>query len=122
MDKYQNEVKEKYGKTKAYHEYQQKTKNYTNNQWDNVTNGLNEIIKEFASKMQEGLKYDSVEVLLLVEKLQNYITDNYYTCTKEILLGLGKMYVEDLRFKNNIDKFGNGTALFISSAINKFCS
>ena len=86
MDKYQNEVKEKYGKTKAYQEYQQKTKNYTNNQWDNVTNGLNEIIKEFASKMQEGLKYDSVEVLLLVEKLQNYITDNYYTCTKEILL------------------------------------
>ena len=72
--------------------------------------------------MQEGLKYDSIEVLLLVEKLQNYITDNYYTCTKDILAGLGQMYVLDERFKKNIDQNGEGTAEFISSAISFYCT
>lgn len=53
----------------------------------------------------------------LVEKLQNYISANYYTCTDEILVGLGQMYVADERFKNNIDKHAEGTAEFASQAI-----
>lgn len=49
--------------------------------------------------------------------LQNHITENYYTCNREILSGLGQMYVADERFKNNIDKHAEGTAEFISEAI-----
>ena len=52
-----------------------------------------------------------------MKTLQNHITENYYTCTNEILAGLGKMYVADERFKNNIDKHGDGTAAFVSEAI-----
>jgi hypothetical protein len=52
-----------------------------------------------------------------VKKLQSHITENYYTCTIEILSGLGQMYVADERFKNNIDKHADGTAAFISEAI-----
>ncbi|MBQ4630153.1 MAG: TipAS antibiotic-recognition domain-containing protein, partial [Clostridia bacterium] len=33
---------------------------------------------------------------------------------------LGRMYVCDERFKNNIDKSGEGTAKFVAEAI-KFC-
>ena len=54
-------------------------------------------------------------------KLQAYITDSYYTCTDEIIAGLGKMYVADERFKNNIDKYGEGTADFVAEAIAVFC-
>lgn len=58
-------------------------------------------------------------VNFLFKKLQNFITENYYTCTDEILKGLGEMYVFDERFKNNIDKAGGiGTAEFTSKAIN----
>ena len=54
----------------------------------------------------------------LVLKLQSYITENFYTCTNEILAGLGKMYVADCEFKNNIDSYGGkGTAEFVSKAI-----
>ena len=60
---------------------------------------------------------DSVEAQALVAKLQAHITANYYTCTDEILAGLGKMYVDDERFKKNIDKYGEGTAEFASAAI-----
>ena len=53
----------------------------------------------------------------LVKLLQDHITENYYNCTDEILAGLGQMYVADVRFKNNIDKHGDGTAEFIREAI-----
>ena len=53
--------------------------------------------------------------------LQNHITENYYHCTREILFGLGQMYVADERFKNNIDKHADGTAAFIRDAITAYC-
>ena len=57
---------------------------------------------------------------VLVAKLQAHITANYYTCTDEILAGLGKMYVADERFKKNIDKYGEGTAEFASNSISLY--
>ena len=121
MNKYVSEVKEKYGNTTAYQEYTEKTKNYSSDKWNDLTKGMNDILQEFAFKKEEGFLSDSIEVQNLVKKLQNFITENYYLCTKEILANLGKIYVEDIRFKNNIDKFKEGTAVFISSAIKVFC-
>ena len=57
----------------------------------------------------------------LVKKLRNHIAENYYTCTNPILSGLGQLYVADERFRNNIDKHGDGTAAFVSEAIARFC-
>jgi hypothetical protein len=54
--------------------------------------------------------------------LQNHITENYYLCTNEILVSLGQMYVADERFKHNIDKHADGTAMFICEAIAVYCS
>ena len=78
------------------------------------------IFAEFAACKESGSSADSAEAQALVTKLQEHITANYYTCTDEILAGLGKMYVADERFKKNIDKYGVGTAEFISEAIAVF--
>ena len=60
----------------------------------------------------------SGEAQALVKKLQDYITEHMYTCTKEILSGLGKMYAGGGDFTTNIDRFGGeGTAVFVSQAI-----
>ncbi len=75
------------------------------------------LIKEFALGMQSGTKPWDAEAQALVNKLQDYITMHYYTCTNEILTGLGEMYVADERFKTNIDKHADGTAEYISKAI-----
>ena len=72
---------------------------------------------EFAACKDSGVRADSAEAQALVAKLQAHITANYYTCTDEILAGLGKMYVADERFKKNIDKCGDGTAEFAAEAI-----
>ena len=79
------------------------------------------IFTEFAECKNHEYDVNLPEVQSLVGKLQEYITQNYYTCTNEILVGLGQMYVADERFKKNIDKYGEGTAEFTSEAIAVFC-
>lgn len=117
MKNYDLEVKQRFGETTAYKEYEQKTANYTQDQWQDVNDGLMTILAKFAECMKDGNTADSDEAQALVKELHNYITVNYYTCTNEILSGLGQMYVADERFKNNIDKYSPGTAVFIGQAI-----
>ena len=121
MNKYSTEARERWGDTSAYCEHEQKTKNYTKEKWAKANDGLMAIFAEFAVCKNSGESADSVEAQALVAKLQAHITANYYTCTDEILAGLGKMYVADERFKKNIDKYGEGTAEFASVAIAVFC-
>ena len=106
-----------YGNTAAYREHEHKTKSYTKEKWAEANDGLMAIFAEFAAYKKNGAGADSVEAQVLVAKLQEHITANYYTCTNEILAGLGNMYVADERFKKNIDKYGGGTAEFAADAI-----
>lgn len=121
MKNYENEARERWGNTAAYHEHEQKTKNYTKEDWAKANDGLMAIFAELAMCKNNGASANSAEAQTLVAKLQAHITDNYYTCTDEILVCLGKMYVADERFKNNIDKYGEGTADFVADAISVFC-
>ena len=120
-NKYENEALENWGNTDAYNEYTKKTKNYTKEKWADATDGLMSIFAEFAACRDNYNDAASAEAQELVSKLQAHITANYYTCTDEILAGLGKMYVADERFKKNIDKYNEGTAEFVAEAIEFFC-
>ena len=114
---YETEARSRWGETAAYREHEEKTKNYTKEKWQEANEGLLSIFADFAACKNSGASADSAEAQALVAELQAYITENYYTCTAEILGGLGKMYTCDERFKNNIDKYGAGTAEFVSEAI-----
>ena len=116
-NKFEIEARERYGDTAVYREHEQKTKNYTKEKWAEANEGLMAIFAEFAVCKASGASADSPEVQALVAKLQAHINANYYTCTDEILAGLGKMYVADERFKKNIDKYGEGTAEFAAEGI-----
>ncbi len=117
MKNYETGARSRRGTTDAYREHEQKTKNYTKEKWAEANDGLMTIFAEFAVCKNSGASADSAEAQALVAKLQAHITENYYTCTDEILAGLGKMYVADERFKKNIDKYGEGTAEFVAEAI-----
>ena len=117
MNDYKIEARSRWGTTDAYREHEQKTKNYTKEKWAEANDGMMAIFAEFAACKDSGVRADSAEVQALVSKLQTHITTNYYTCTDEILAGLGKMYIADERFKKNIDKCGEGTAGFAAEGI-----
>ena len=117
MKNHETEARERWGDTATYREHEEKTKNYTKEKWAEANDGLMSIFVEFAVCKDSGVGADSAEAQALVAKLQSHITSNYYTCTDEILAGLGKMYVADERFKKNIDKYGDGTAEFAAEGI-----
>ena len=121
FEKHKDEAKEKWGKTDAYREHAQRTKNYSKQKWNDLAAGMDHIMAEFALCMRKDETPDSAVAQILVKLLQNHITENYYLCTNEILAGLGQMYVADERFKNNIDKHADGTAAFICEAIEVYC-
>lgn len=111
IDRYADEVKQRWGHTNAYKEFGQKHLNPADK-----TDELMQIFKEIGEIRH--LSPGCAEAQNLIKKLQNFITDNYYTCTDEILKCLGEMYISDERFKNNIDKAGGiGTAEFTAKAI-----
>ena len=116
-EKYEKEAYERWGDTSTYREHVEKTKNYAKEKWAEANDGLMAIFAEFSACKNSGASADSDEAQALVAKLQAHITANYYTCTDEILAGLGKMYVADERFKKNIDKYGDGTAEFAAEGI-----
>ncbi len=117
---YEKEAKMRWGETDAYKEHQEKTKDYSKDKWQEANAGLYAIFDAFANCKADGATPNSKEARALVEELQNHITKQYYTCTDEILAGLGQMYVADERFRKNIDKHGEGTAAFVSEAIEKY--
>ena len=121
FEKYKTEAREKWGKTDAYKEHAERTKNYSKQKWNDLAEGMEHIMAEFALCMRKDQSPDSIEAQKLVKILQNHITENYYLCTDEILAGLGQMYVADERFTNNIDKHADGTAAFICKAIAVYC-
>lgn len=81
---------------------------------------MNDLFREIGRL--RTLSPDCEQAQDCVKKLQSFITENCYTCTKEILSGLGRMYVADERFRKSIDKAGGeGTAAFIAKAIENYC-
>ena len=97
MKSYEEEARFRWDNTDAYREHEQKTKNYTKEKWAEANAGMMAIFAEFAVCKQNGVSADSAEAQALVAKLQAHITENYYTCTDELLAGLGEMYVTDER-------------------------
>ena len=120
-EKYAREAKEKWGSTAAYKESTEKTAGYSKEKWGEINSGMDSLIAEFAECVKNGVQPTDDVAQKLVKKWQDFITENYYTCTNEILSGLGEMYTADERFKENIDRHGEGTAEFMSAAIKVYC-
>lgn len=120
-EEYANEAKERWGDTAAYKESAEKTADYSADKWKQVDSAMEERIAEFANCKRKGFAPSSKEAQVLAKNWQKFISENYYTCTEEIFASLGEMYVADERFKKNIDRHGDGTALFMSDAIKAYC-
>lgn len=116
IDEYAAQAKASWGKTDAYKEYEQKSKGRSKEVQQKLNVEMMNIFAKF-SKIKE-LPPSSAEAVALAKELQDHITENYYTCTDEILLGLGAMYAGGGDFTDNIDKVGGeGTAVFACKAI-----
>ena len=120
IDEYAARAKASWGNTPAYKEFEEKSKGRTKEQDRDISRGMMDIFAEFGAIRTTDPASEEAQVL--VKKLQGYITENFYTCTDEILNGLGKMYSGGGEFTKNIDSYGGeGTAEFAHQAIEIYC-
>lgn len=120
IDEYAAQAKAYWGKTPAYKEFEEKSRGRTKEEDKKIYQGMIDIFGEFGQI--RNTEPSSKDAQALVKKLQDYITEHMYTCTKKILSGLGKMYAGDGDFTKNIDSYGGeGTAEFTSQAIEIYC-
>lgn len=120
INRYKEEVRERWGSTQIYKEYEKKTKDKTDKELGTMADKLLSLFDEIGSLRK--LPPDAKEVQAKIMELQKFITDHYYTCTNEILQDLSRMYVFDERMEQNIDKAGGeSTARFVKQAVAVYC-
>ena len=119
IDEYAKQAKESWGKTAEWKEYQKKSAGRTAEDESKIAVKLMSVFGEIGEIRDTSP--ESPEAQRLVRKLQDSITENYYTCSDEILSSLGKMYAGGGSFTQNIDKVGGaGTAEFTHQAIEAY--
>ena len=120
LDEYMNRAKKQWGSSSEYKEFEQKTKNQSSTDRQTVIKDFMQLFVEFGQLKEKDPA--AQETQDQVKKLQNYITDHFYTCSDKILSGLGQMYASDSEFSANIDTAGGiGTAKYVSEAIRIYC-
>lgn len=114
IERYKEEVKERWGQSEAYREFvqrQQKGETFEKSETQMMS-----LFTEIGMLREQPPADRKVQDK--IRELQSFITDHYYNCTNDILKNLGVMYTEDERFRQNIDKAGgSGTAAFVRQAI-----
>ena len=114
------EAKASWGQTKEWKEYEQKAHGRTREDNAALARGMMDIFAEFGAIRDTDPT--APEAQALVQKLQSYITEHYYTCSNEILLSLSKMYDGGGTMTESIDKVGgHGTGDFAARAIAVHC-
>lgn len=116
IEEYEAEAKKRWGGTSEYAEFAKKPKDGVRE----ASEGLMELFARFGVLV--GTAPASDEAISLAGELRQYISENFYDCSKEVFASLGQMYTADSRFRDNIDsKGGAGTAEFASAAIEEYC-
>ena len=120
IDEYAAQAKASWGKTPEYQEYEEKSKGRTAEENAILSEQMMGVFSEFGAIRSEDPSSSAAQAL--VKKLQDFITEHFYTCSDEILYGLGMMYAGGGDFTTNIDKYaGEGTAEFAYQAIKVYC-
>ena len=121
LDAYAKQAKETWGNTPEYQQMQEKDAKRTPADQERLAADMMRLFTEFGS--MRGMQPDAPQVQRQVKRLQDFITENCYTCSKEVLAGLGKMYAAGGEFTENIDRAGGeGTAQFAADAIAVYCA
>ncbi len=120
LEEYSRKAKEQWGSTPAYKEYAEKSKNWTKEQQTGIMTDFMKLFEEFGTMRSEDPASEKAQTQ--VKRVQDFITENMYTCTGDILFALGNAYVAGGEMTQNIEKMGGeGTAEFVHQAINIYC-
>ena len=89
---------------------------------DEATAAFNQVFQALAQNLQADLPATASENQEEAAKLLQAIRTYGFDCSIEVFGHIGKGYVYNPEFKENIDKFGQGTAQYTSDVITHYVS
>lgn len=116
-DAMREEVKKRWGE-KELLETEERIKLMDREQWKDVKEEGHAVTQLLADVMY--LPADHILVQKAIQKHFQHI-GRFYEVSEERYRGLGKLYVEDEKFKAYYEKYKEGLADFVQKAINVFC-
>jgi hypothetical protein len=117
VDKYQEEVKARWGNTHAYQESAARTSKYSQADFALAKEDQEAVTESFAMAFGNRVNYESVEVQKIVKAHRDAISKWFYECSVEMQKNLAHMYVNDERFKAYYDGRARGLAQYVHDAI-----
>ncbi|WP_314614587.1 MerR family transcriptional regulator [Streptomyces stackebrandtii] len=113
--RYEEEVTERWGRA-AYEKGDRWWRSLDDGQKKAFLDEQAGIARDFGQAVRDGLAADSDEVQAIARRQIAWLSATS-TLTKEYVIGLGRMYVDDPRFTVNYDKHGEGTAVLVRDAM-----
>ena len=110
--KYQQKAVEEYGQ-----EVMAEALARQNGREEESVEAFNQVFQSLAENMQQGLSVDAAENKEQAAQLLQAIRTYGFDCSIEVFGHIGKGYVYNPEFKENIDKFGPGTAQYTADVI-----
>ena len=110
--KYYQEAVEEYGQ-----EIMSEALTRQNGREEESTVAFNQVFQSLAENMQQGLSVDAIENQEQAARLLQAIRTYGFDCSLQVFAHIGKGYVYNPEFKENIDKFGVGIAQYTSDVI-----
>lgn len=120
-EKYEDEMTKTYD-AGTLEESKRKTAEYSKADWGRVLKRGQELVERMAGLLDEGVPAEDPRMQELVGEHHRYIHESFYECSEETYRGLGRLYVSDPRFAGYFEKFRQGLAQYVSTAIERYTS
>ena len=115
--RYEAEARERWGGTKAFDEVAERTKRYTADDWNALKVEQGAVYEAAVAALQAGKAPSSTDAMDIAERHRLSIDRWFYPCSPTMHQGLASMYESDDRFRQSIDKYGEGLTTFLAEAI-----
>lgn len=123
MDEYASQAKAMWGNTPQWSEYEQKWNGRSKKEVAAMGEHMMDLFVPFGQMVANCMDPTCREAQAQVASIQEFITQNFYTCTNEILAELGIAYGAGGDFTRNINAAaGPGAAEFAARAVAAYCA
>ena len=116
---YDEEVRRRWGQSDAFIESEKRTKRYTPDDWKAIKAEQAAVYDDAYAALKAGKTPSDPAVMDIAERHRMSIDRWFYPCSHGMHRGLASMYESDDRFRQSIDKHGEGLTSFLAEAIRR---
>ena len=114
---HEDEVKQRWGQTDAYKISAQRTKSYTEADWQRMKEEQAAIYADALAALNDGVRPDEPRAMEVAERHRLSIDRWFYPCSPTMHGGLADLWEADRRYADNIDKQGVGLTQYLAAAV-----